>query len=144
LSFWTQLRSGGGNDADIRTLQASQERIEAESSIENTDELTMGRVDYDGIGFGMDPDDQTAELFGYAGQPDGDGADTDGLGLGADARDGSSLEPMGFRMCGGDATTYTVADSPAGELAKTGDKVDGIFGDGMTPWIFGYSQARKV
>ena len=136
MSFWTQLRSGGGTDADIRALQASQERLEAESSLEDTDELTMGRVDYDEMALSMNPADQTAKL-------DGDKTDTDTLGLQGDALDGPTIAPPVFRLAGGDATTYQVNDLPAGKPAKTGDKMDGIFTQGQ-PWCFGFCQVNKL
>jgi len=113
LSFWALIRSGGGTDAEIKALQAAQERAESESSVEDTDEIRMARVDYDELTMQAPAADQKMTL--------GDRIDTDQVNLDDNAVDGQRVGTPLFRFCGGDATTYVVS----GGQAKNGDGYSG-------------------
>lgn len=134
MSWWQKIRSGGGIAEDISALAAAQQRAEAEGGIEDTDEFSQGRVDYDALGMSMDPAKQTKTF--------GDRQDTDVINLSDNSLDGQHLHSAIFRMAGGDGTSY-IPMSPL-PSPKTGDVVtgEGAYA-GPDQLVFGFSRLRS-
>jgi hypothetical protein len=95
-----------------------QQRQQAESGIEDINDLEQARVDFDAIVYG---DLGTGNLNGTE-------SDTDTINY-DDSSEPTDKDRI-FRLCGGDATSFTIADAPAGAKHKTGDTLskDGCFG----------------
>jgi hypothetical protein len=115
---WRQIRRTGGLPDIVKGMIEEQQRQQAESGIEDINDLEQARVDFDAIAY---TDTGTGTL-------DGTESDTDTI----DYSDND--EPMSrgriFRLCGGDATSFTIAGALSGAKHKSGDTLskDGCFG----------------
>ncbi len=118
MSAWRQIRSTGGLNDVVKSLIEEQQRQQAELGVEDINDLEQARVDFDGIAY---TDTHTATLNGTE-------SDTDTIDY-TDADEPSSRGRI-FRMCGGDSTSFVIANAPAGAKYKTGDTFsrDGCFG----------------
>ncbi|MGI0012792.1 MAG: hypothetical protein ACREBU_05010 [Nitrososphaera sp.] len=112
---WRQIRSSGGLTDVIKAMIEEQQRQQAESGVEDINDLEQARVDFDGIAY---TDSHTATLNGTE-------SDSDAIAY-TDNHDGIVRNRI-FRLCGGDSTTFTIAGAPAGAKHKSGD---GYVGDG--------------
>jgi hypothetical protein len=115
---WRQIRRTGGLPDIVKGMIEEQQRQQAESGIEDINDLEQARVDFDAIAY---TDTGTGTLSGTE-------SDTDTMSY-TDNYDGHERNSI-FRLCGGDATSFTIAGAPAGAKHKTGDTLskDGCFG----------------
>lgn len=112
---WRQIRRSGGLPDIVKGMIEEQQRQQAESGIEDINDLEQARVDFDGIVY---TDTGTGTLNGTE-------SDTDNIAS-SDSEEGKA-KTRSFRMAGGDSTTFTIASAPAAAKQKSGD---GYVGDG--------------
>lgn len=106
---WRQIRSSGGLTDVIKAMIEEQQRQQAEAGVEDINDLEQARVDFDGIAY---TDTGTPTLNGTE-------SDTDTIAY-TDIEEGGIRGPK-FRLCGGDGTSFIIANAPTGNKAKTGD-----------------------